>query len=304
MMQTTNPNPFTTIKAREVFYVFFLTNFIGGSVLIGLSRLTGIGAKDPLWTSIGYGLTIGPWAGWFLWRLRSIETDLPSFFGKLPKRMRWGRMFGLTIATLLMSIGTFLLLASLWYSISPDSVRYLLDRMARLKTAMRATDSVLPDLSRVLLFILTIVVAPMCEELVFRGILLQRWATKWNPPIALILTSLLFGALHVNIVGIGLLGLVAGLLYYQTKSLWAPIALHAINNTVASLSLLPTGKAIESGSPEALEQAIAQGWITGLFCIVVSLPWLLRFLIKNWPRKDAPTPYQANQIKAQRHEIA
>jgi uncharacterized protein len=301
MMQTTNP--FMTIKAREVFYVFFLTNLIGGSIVLGLSRLTGIEPKDPLWTSISYGLTIGPWAGWLLWRLRSTGASLPSFFGKLPKRMRWGRMFGLTIATLFISIGSFLLLASLWYSISPDSVRYLLDRVAKLQAATRATNSVLPELSRVLLFILMIVAAPVLEEFVFRGILLQRWATKWNPPIALVLTSLLFGALHVNIVGIGLLGLVAGLLYYQTKSLWAPIALHAINNTIASLSLLPTGNALKASSSNAsLETAIAQGWISGLFCIAVALPWILRFLIKNWPRKDALTPYQANQLKAQRYD--
>jgi uncharacterized protein len=293
MMQTVNP--FMTIKAREVFYVFFLTNLIGGSVVLGLTRLTGIGPKDPLWTSIGYGLTIGPWAGWFLWRLRSTGASLPSFFGKLPRRMRWGRLFGLTIAGLFMSIGTFSLLAYLWYSISPDSVRYLLDRMAKLQAATRATNSVLPDLSRVLLFILMIVAAPLCEELIFRGILLQRWATKWNPPIALVLTSLLFGALHLNVVGIGLLGLVAGVLYYQTKSLWAPIALHAINNTVGSLSLLPTGNALKASSSSAsIETAIAQGWIAGLFCIAVSLPWILRFLIKNWPRRDALTPYQAN----------
>jgi uncharacterized protein len=297
-------NPFTVIKAREVFYVAVITQILGSFVLLGLARLTGIDPKDPLWTPIGYSLTIAPWAGWLLWRLRSTGTHLPSFFGKLPKRMRWGRMFGLTIAGLGMSIGTFCLLAYLWYSLSPDSVRYLLDRMAKLKAATRATDSVLPDLSRVLLFILMIVAAPLCEELIFRGILLQRWATKWNPSIALVLTSLIFGALHLNVVGIGLLGLVAGVLYYQTKSLWAPIALHAINNTIGSLSLLPTGNSSASSHPESFEKMIAQGWITGLFCIAVSLPWLWRFLIKNWPRKDAPTPYQTNQIKAQRHEIA
>ncbi len=167
--------------------------------------------------------------------------------------------------------------------------------MTQLKAATRATDSVMPQLSRVLLFILVIVAAPLCEEFVFRGILLQRWATKWSPPIALILTSLLFGALHLNIVGIGLLGLVAGVLYYQTKSLWAPIALHAINNTIASLSLVPFKNLPESHNSASLETVIAQGWVTGVVCLVVATPWLLRFLIKHWPRQDAPTPYQANQ---------
>jgi uncharacterized protein len=294
-MPDVKSNPFTVIKAREVVYVFLLTNLMGGLLLTGLSRLTAIGMNDPLWTPIGYGLTMVPWAGWLLWRLRSTGAHLPSFFGKLPKRFRLWRLFGLTIAGLLMSIGSFTLLAYLWYSLSPDSVRYLIERMARLKAATRATDSVWPNLSRGLLFILMIIAAPVCEEFVFRGILLQRWATKWNPPIALVLTSLLFGALHLNVVGIGLLGLVAGVLYYQTKSLWAPIALHAMNNTIGSLSLLPAGNSLEGGSAASLEKMIAQGGVTGVICLALAMPWLLRFLIENWPRKDAPTPYQANQ---------
>jgi uncharacterized protein len=295
MMSDRPANPFTVIKAREVFYVALMAQVLGGFVLVGLVRLTGIDPKDPFWTPIGYGLTIVPWAGWLLWRLRSTGAHLPSFFGKLPKSFRLWRLLGLTIAALLMSVGTFMLLAYLWYSFSPDSVRYLLDRMTRLKSAMRPTDSVLPQLTRVMMFILVVVAAPLCEELVFRGILLQRWATKWHPSIALILTSLLFGALHLNIVGVGLLGLVAGLLYYQTKSLWAPIALHAINNTIASLSLVPFKNLPESNNADSLETVIAQGWVTGVVCLVVATPWLLRFLIQQWPRQDAPTPYQANQ---------
>jgi uncharacterized protein len=303
MMRDIHPNPFMTIKAREVFYALFLSNVIGGAVLMQLQRGSDIEPTDPLWTPITYGLTIVPCAIWALWRLRSTGAHLPSFFGKLPKSLRLWRLFGLTIAGVLMSVGTFSLLAYLWYSVSPDSVRYLLDRMTRLKSAMRPTDSVLPNLSRVMMFILVVVAAPLCEELVFRGILLQRWATKWNPPIALILTSLLFGALHLNIVGIGLLGLVAGVLYYQTKSLWAPIALHAMNNTIASLSLVPFKPLPAPNNDASLETIIAQGWVTGVVCLALATPWLLRFLIKNWPRKDAPTPYQANQLKAQRHEI-
>jgi uncharacterized protein len=294
-MKSLKFNPFTVIKAREVIYAFLMTNVMGSFVLVGLSRLTGISGKDPFWTAIGYGLTIGTLAGWLLWRLRSSEADLPAFFGKLPKRMRWERLFGLTIAALVTSMGAFLLLAYLWYVINPASVRFLLDRMQQLQGTLRPATSVMPDLSRVLLFITLIIAAPLCEEFVFRGILLQRWATKWNPPIALILTSTLFGLLHVNFIGAGILGLVAGVLYYQTKSLWTPIALHAMNNTIASLSLLKSDSAKGRAAPDQLETVFAQGWI-GMILLVVALPWVIRFVAKNWPRKDALTPYRANQI--------
>jgi uncharacterized protein len=294
-MEAVKFNPFKLIKAREVIYAFLITNIIGSFVLLGLSRLTGIERADPFWTAISYGLTIVPLASWLLWRLRSTGANLPAFFGKLPKKLRWGRLFGLTIAALATSMGAFLLLAYLWYKINPDSVRVLLDRMQQLQGTLRPATSVMPDLSRVLLFITLIIAAPLCEEFVFRGILLQRWATKWNPPIALILTSTLFGLLHVNFIGAGILGLVAGVLYYQTKSLWTPIALHAMNNTIASLSLLKSDSAKGRAAPDQLETVFAQGWI-GMILLVVALPWVIRFVAKNWPRKDALTPYRANQI--------
>jgi uncharacterized protein len=295
-MENANAHPFNQIKAREVVYGYVVVGLLAGFMLTGLNRLTGISTKDPFWTPIGYGLTIVPLAGWLLWRLRSTETNLQSFFGKLPKRMPWGRLFGLTIAGLFTSIGTFTLLGYFWYSLNPESVRYLLDRMLRLQAAMRPTDSVLPNLTRVMLFITVIIAAPLCEELIFRGILLQRWATKWNPPIALILTSLLFGALHVNIVGAGILGLIAGLLYFKTKSLWTAVALHAMNNTIASLSLVAPANLKGGANANQLETFFSQGW-TGIFWLALAMPWVIRFVIKNWPRKDALIPYQANQMR-------
>jgi uncharacterized protein len=295
MMQAIQSNPFKLIKAREVVYAYLVVMIMSTFTLRGLTSLTGIDPADPFWTPIGYGLTIVPLAGWLLWRLRSVGADLPAFFGKLPKRMRWGRMFGLTIATLLTSVGLFLLLGYLWYSLNPDSVRSFIARLLKLQSMMRPGTSVMPDLTRVLLLFTVIIAAPLCEELIFRGILLQRWTTKWNAPIALILTSALFGILHVNFIGAGTIGLVAGVLYYQTKSLWAPVALHAMNNTIAGLSLAISPDVKRSMTVSEYEKIFSQGGVA-VFCLVIATPWVIRFIGKNWPRKDAPTPYQANQM--------
>jgi uncharacterized protein len=296
MMQAIQSNPFKRIKAREVVYAYLLLLIMSTFTLRGLASLTGIDPADPFWTPIGYGLTIVPLAGWLLWRLRSVGTDLPSFFGKLPKRMRWGRLFGLTIATLLTSGGLFLLLGYLWYSLNPDSVRSFIERLLKLQSMMRPATSVMPNVTRVLLLITVIIAAPLCEELIFRGILLQRWTTKWNAPIALILTSALFGILHVNFIGAGTIGLVAGVLYYQTKSLWAPVALHAINNTIAGLSLAVSAPEKKPMDGSEFEKMFSQGG-AAVFLLAVATPWVIRFLWKNWPRKAALTPYDANQLR-------
>jgi uncharacterized protein len=290
------PHPFNQIKAREIVYTVLLAIVISVFLIEGLSRLTNISRDDQLWTSVNYWLTFLPASGWLLWRLRQVGTDFGAFFGKLPRRMAWGRLFGLTIATLIASLGCFLALAYLWYQWNPDSIGDLVQRMVRQTQLMQTQRSVVPELSRVLLMSAMIIAAPLCEEFLFRGLLLQRWATKWNFPIALLLTSALFGILHLNFVGAGLLGLIAGVLYHKTKTLWAPVALHAINNTIASLGMVsPERSTTISPGDQVLQiqKSFAMGWI-GFIFLAMSLPWIIRFLVRNFPQRGAQIPYLAN----------
>jgi uncharacterized protein len=90
---------------------------------------------------------------------------------------------------------------------------------------------------------LTTVIAPICEEMLFRGFIFSA-LRKWSGvlPGALI-TGLLFGAVHigsapaVDLVPLGVLGFALCLLYNATKSLYPCIATHSINNSIAFGSL-------------------------------------------------------------------
>ncbi|MBE0647555.1 MAG: CPBP family intramembrane metalloprotease [Bacteroidales bacterium] len=89
-----------------------------------------------------------------------------------------------------------------------------------------------------LLNILMIAILPAIgEELLFRG-LLQRLFHEWlgNIHIAIILTGVLFGAMHLQFYGIlprVVLGILFGYLFYWSGSLWIPIFAHFLNNAVA-----------------------------------------------------------------------
>jgi membrane protease YdiL (CAAX protease family) len=87
--------------------------------------------------------------------------------------------------------------------------------------------------------VLVTVVAPVAEELLFRGFVfpaLRNW--KGTVP-AVVLTGLLFGLLHVlsspayTLVPLSLFGALLCLVYLKTKSLYPCIALHSINNCIA-----------------------------------------------------------------------
>ena len=90
---------------------------------------------------------------------------------------------------------------------------------------------------------LTCVMAPVCEEFLFRGFIfraLGNWR-GWFP--AAILTGLIFGAVHVgsapavDLPPLAFLGFLLCVLYRTTGSLYPCIGVHALNNCIAFASL-------------------------------------------------------------------
>lgn len=93
-------------------------------------------------------------------------------------------------------------------------------------------------------FIITLitvgVLGPVLEEIMFRGIIftfLERTVNKWY---ALILSSIIFGAVHmlfVQSVYAGIMGIISGIVYMKTRKLIWSIIIHITINTLASFGL-------------------------------------------------------------------
>lgn len=92
------------------------------------------------------------------------------------------------------------------------------------------------------LITVTVIMAPIVEELVFRGLLMGR---VFNPDsiVGLILSGLLFGLVHTpNSMGVwiiyGGMGLVLATVYRVSKKLEYSIMAHMINNSIAVSMML------------------------------------------------------------------
>jgi membrane protease YdiL (CAAX protease family) len=89
--------------------------------------------------------------------------------------------------------------------------------------------------------VLLIAVAPVAEELFFRGFLYQAFRNSFGVWPGAILSGLVFGVIHFEffkLVQLATLGVILALLFERTRSLWPPIMLHAINNTLAFIYLM------------------------------------------------------------------
>lgn len=81
-----------------------------------------------------------------------------------------------------------------------------------------------------------IVSAPILEEMLCRGVLFEVLNKRWGVKVSILVSALFFGLLHFNpanaIVAV-VAGLIFGVLYVRTSSLYATIIIHAINNALA-----------------------------------------------------------------------
>jgi uncharacterized protein len=89
----------------------------------------------------------------------------------------------------------------------------------------------------------TIVLAPVTEEVLFRGFLLPSWSRSWLGPIgAVAATSAIFAAMHIQydicgMIAVGLAGCVYGWLRLRSGSLLPPILAHCVGNATATIGL-------------------------------------------------------------------
>jgi membrane protease YdiL (CAAX protease family) len=97
------------------------------------------------------------------------------------------------------------------------------------------------------LAVFAVVIAPIVEEIFFRGFVFPAMRTRLGVGWAALATGALFGVVHAFgspwgfLVPLGVLGMVLCLLYWKTGSLLPGIALHSINNCIALSSALGWG---------------------------------------------------------------
>lgn len=84
------------------------------------------------------------------------------------------------------------------------------------------------------LFVVGAIVAPIVEEIFFRGFLFQGFRQKYGWMPALFLSSAIFGAAHldpVSLIPTFVLGCVLAVVYHRSNSVWPGILFHAAINS-------------------------------------------------------------------------
>lgn len=153
-------------------------------------------------------------------------------------------------------------------------------------------------------FIAFVVAAPILEEFLFRGVMIDGLLRRYRPWVAILVSSTLFGAMHLNswqfVTGL-FFGAFTGWVYFRSRSLVACVLIHATANGTGYVlrlyadpeSFLPPESPAGGGSSEAsvwsdaLSSLLTFGVGGGVFALCI---WALaRTLPRHpWPRRVAP----------------
>lgn len=136
------------------------------------------------------------------------------------------------------------------------------------------------DQGLILQFITIALVPAFCEEFLFRGLILSN-LMPYGKGLAIVISSLLFGLMHGNFYQFlytTVAGVILGLIYVRTGSIWCSVLMHMINNALSILQTALLERFTEETASViwlAVEGAI---FFAGLLCIV-------RLVIKHGQRK-------------------
>lgn len=135
----------------------------------------------------------------------------------------------------------------------------ILDALSERAGMRRMIEETLRQLTRIesagdLLMLMTagVLVAAVCEEVLFRGLVLQLLARHGGWARAMGWSALLFAAFHLDPVGFvprAGIGVWLAALVWRSGSLWPAITAHAANNGVALFGVVMLGPSAEAPHP-------------------------------------------------------
>lgn len=156
-------------------------------------------------------------------------------------------------------------------------------------------------------FFLMVIVTPIIEEILYRGIILNLFLKKYSVKISLIVSSLIFAFIHLRFIGFGYLfldGLLLGFAYYKTKSLFTSILLHFLRNLMAVTTSNQYIELNNTTFPKYFLYTVVL--LTAAFIVLKSLNKganSIKFVNKIFTRKGKSSFLQAEEQSEEKKEI-
>jgi len=158
------------------------------------------------------------------------------------------------------------------------------------------------DIPHVYLFVVAVIVAPIVEEIIFRGYIMNKWIDKYSLKKGIFYSSFLFMLFHVQSFFIPqlLLGLLCALVYVKFNNLFYAIFTHSLYNLLVILPvfLIPDNGDIAVDTLLTLSEELPTYYLIFSAIFIIGLLIILFLFIKIFrSTKDQSSPYVENLMQ-------
>lgn len=277
-------------KGKELWRVvkLFLLNSLIGGVITGFAIIPMLFRGLSMHKSRG-AIIKGIFESDYFWlsECTAYLLVIIIFINNRYVKMSLGRMARMNRSTLWTAIAVAVMIAvsciissiSFWELIGLDE-SYFPEDIEKMESMYGPMSKCIPGV------IAGVILAPIAEEILYRGILLRGMLKmRWYPWIAIPMSALLFSIMHgttYQTIDIFPFGIIVGWLYWRTKSLYPGIFMHIVNDAIAfGFMQLP------ESSDDDTEEVSMKVWII-MFGISIAL---MAYGI-NWYRKKTQPQYK------------
>ena len=276
---------FAHARLRHVIAIYLVASFVPYALVDSFTTMDDVTPQ----VSLGSGIVdviaqVSVFAA--LWLTWCAQSTPGAVLGQTVNRADARELIWLGVPLVAASVFTlYLLYIPLFYAV-PGFVEFWLIDMPQMLAPADAPNTLQTNL---VVALSVVVVAPIVEELLFRGFILGRLGAKYGFGRAIIISSLIFGLLHVDVLGAFLFGVVVSLVRLKYDSLIAPTLIHISNNAIAVAWSAFDLYILEAQYEYTMEEFLAYWWWAPLG-FAIGVPWLYRYYQRElvqvrWPAR-------------------
>lgn len=250
-------------------YVFTMIIVILGAFIIYLSSDINLIDNDNLLSLISTVLFIII----LLYKFRVNKNKLLLMIKDYIKKINIKELGGVVATQLCLSMGISLLLIGIVYFTLPNMLNNLLSESSVSEVSTYG--------GLFVSMLITVVCAPIMEELFFRAVIFKRISRKFNIYIGMLISSLIFGLLHIELAVIGafIFGIACCILYIKYKNILIPMTVHFLNNLIAFLPQLNINAPVDTSPITNTDAIISLSFGSLLF--LIGMFFFIKFTLKN-----------------------
>ena len=265
-------NRLNQIKIKDIIIIYLFSILIVSIIIFGIVKLNHKDVGNFIISTITLILQLLILLTLFL-RIKPSKKNILFLYNDFKKKIKKTEIIEVTFIKLCISIGGSKVILGIFYFIDPIIVNTFIYESASLVNSFG---------NYFVNMVLLLLVSPIVEEVVFRGIIFNRLINKFNLCTGIVASSMVFASFYAGsgIAGALALGIINCILYIKYKNILITIFVNLINNAIVLISVIPSLNGNFTDIIISYNDVITD-ILLGIVAFLIGILGMLKYINKN-----------------------